>query len=114
MDGLNLKKFASDAGTLFTRAKQYTEEKFGHADKTELDAHFENLLQRADNTRQWTESILSQTESVLQPNPNMRMEDYFYQKLDKKKPTRLTNVEILGQTMIDAGNGFGPGTGYGE
>ena len=50
--------------------KQYTEEKFGHADKTELDAHFENLLQRADNTRQWTESILSQTESVLQPNPS--------------------------------------------
>ena len=50
--------------------KQYTEEKLGQAEKTELDAHFENLLQRADNTRQWTESILSQTEAVLQPNPS--------------------------------------------
>ena len=42
------------------------------------------------------------------------MEDYFYQKLDKKKPNRMTRVEILGQSMIDAGNGFGPGTGYGK
>ncbi len=49
---------------------QYTEEKLGQAEKTELDAHFENLLQRADKTKEWTERIIAQTESVLQPNPS--------------------------------------------
>ena len=51
------------------RAKQYTEEKLDQAEKTELDAHFENLLQRADSTRHWTETIVSQAECVLLPNP---------------------------------------------
>ena len=55
--------------TLFV-FKQYTEEKLGQAEKTELDAHFENLLQRADNTKLWTETILTHTEVVLQPNPS--------------------------------------------
>ena len=54
----------------FSVFRQYTEEKLGQAEKTELDAHFENLLQRADNTRHWTETILSNTEVVLQPNPS--------------------------------------------
>lgn len=49
---------------------QFTEEKLGSAEKTELDAHFENLLQRADKTKVWTEKILKQTEGVLQPNPS--------------------------------------------
>ena len=53
------------------RAKQYAEEKLDQAEKTELDAHFENLgqLHREDNTRHWTVTILSQTVCVLQPNP---------------------------------------------
>ena len=49
---------------------QFTEEKLGQAEKTELDAHFENLLQRADKTRDWTDKMLKQTEAVLQPNPS--------------------------------------------
>ncbi|XP_071457141.1 endophilin-B2 isoform X4 [Marmota flaviventris] len=65
----NMKKLASDAGIFFTRAVQFTEEKFGQAEKTELDAHFENLLARADSTKNWTERILRQTEVLLQPNP---------------------------------------------
>ncbi|XP_064233352.1 endophilin-B2 isoform X4 [Aotus nancymaae] len=65
----NMKKLASDAGIFFTRAVQFTEEKFGQAEKTELDAHFENLLARADSTKNWTEKILRQTEVLLQPNP---------------------------------------------
>ncbi|XP_060156310.1 endophilin-B2 isoform X4 [Globicephala melas] len=48
---------------------QFTEEKFGQAEKTELDAQFENLLARADSTKNWTEKILRQTEVLLQPNP---------------------------------------------
>ncbi|XP_043575646.1 endophilin-B2-like [Chiloscyllium plagiosum] len=66
----NVKKLASDAGVFFSRAVQFTEEKLGQAEKTELDAHFENLLGRADSTKNWTEKILRQTEVLLQPNPS--------------------------------------------
>ena len=55
---------------MFFLINQFTEEKLGQAEKTELDAHFENLLQRADKTRDWTDKILKQTEAVLQPNPS--------------------------------------------
>lgn len=49
---------------------QFTEEKFGQAEKTELDAHLENLLVRAETTKHWTEKIMKQTEVLLQPNPS--------------------------------------------
>ncbi|XP_008415569.1 endophilin-B2-like [Poecilia reticulata] len=65
----NVKKLASGAGLFFTRAVQYTEEKLGQAERTELDAHFENLMSRADCTKHWTEKIYRQTEYLLQPNP---------------------------------------------
>lgn len=48
-----------------------TEETFLKAEKTELDAHFENLLQRADKTEEHTKRLLSAMESYLQPNPSM-------------------------------------------
>ncbi|XP_022085412.1 endophilin-B1-like isoform X2 [Acanthaster planci] len=108
-----LKGFASDAGTFFNRTVQYTEEKLGSAEKTELDAQFENLQQRADRTKQWTERILSRTEAVLQPNPTRRMEDFLNTKLDRKMQDRETNHEAFGLTMIEAGNELGPGTQYG-
>ncbi|KAG7216749.1 hypothetical protein INR49_021146 [Caranx melampygus] len=68
----NVKRLAADAGTFLSRAVQFTEEKLGQAEKTELDAHLENLLVRAENTKQWTERIMKQTEVLLQPN---RMSD---------------------------------------
>ncbi|XP_021376184.1 endophilin-B1-like isoform X4 [Mizuhopecten yessoensis] len=114
VERFKMKKFAADAGTLFNRAVQFTEEKLGSAEKTELDAHFENLLQRADKTKLWTERVLRQTEAVLQPNPNIRMEDFFYEKLDKKKRDRNNHQEQLGNAMVDAGNDYGPGTSYGN
>ncbi|XP_078082375.1 endophilin-B2-like isoform X2 [Mustelus asterias] len=110
----NVKKLASDAGLFFTRAVQFTEEKLGQAEKTELDAHFENLLSRADSTKNWTEKILRQTEVLLQPNPSARIEEFLYEKLDRKIPSRITNGELLGQYMIDAASEFGPGTPYGS
>ncbi|XP_065106221.1 endophilin-B2b isoform X3 [Paramisgurnus dabryanus] len=110
----NVKKLASDAGVFFTRAVQYTEEKLGQAEKTELDAHLENLIARADCTKNWTEKIFRQTEVLLQPNPSARIEEFFYEKLDKKLPTRTTNAELLGQYMQDAAKDFGPGTPYGS
>ncbi|POI28646.1 hypothetical protein CIB84_007604, partial [Bambusicola thoracicus] len=92
----------------------FTEEKLGQAEKTELDAHLENLLSKAECTKQWTEKIMKQTEVLLQPNPNARIEEFFYEKLDRKAPSRMNNPELLGQYMIDAGNEFGPGTAYGN
>ncbi|XP_053247830.1 endophilin-B1 isoform X3 [Podarcis raffonei] len=110
----NVKKLAADAGTFLSRAVQFTEEKLGQAEKTELDAHLENLLCKAECTKQWTEKVMKQTEVLLQPNPNARMEEFVYEKLDRKAPSRMNNPEILGQHMIDAGNEFGPGTAYGN
>ncbi|XP_038590000.1 endophilin-B2b isoform X2 [Micropterus salmoides] len=110
----NVKKLASDAGVFFTRAVQFTEEKLGQAEKTELDPHLENLITRADGTKNWTEKILRQTEVLLQPNPSARIEEFIYDKLDKKLPSKATNAELLGQYMLEAANEFGPGTPYGS
>ncbi|XP_039582972.1 endophilin-B1 isoform X2 [Passer montanus] len=57
---------------------------------------------------------MKQTEVLLQPNPNARIEEFVYEKLDRKAPSRMNNPELLGQYMIDAGNEFGPGTAYGN
>lgn len=111
---MDFKKFASEAGTLFNRAKQFTEEMLGQAEKSELDPELDGLLTKADKTKQWTEKMLRQTESVLQPNPNVRLEEFLYEKVQGKKPTRLTENDVLGQTMIDAGLEFGAGTPYGS
>ncbi|XP_074916749.1 endophilin-B2 isoform X4 [Chelonoidis abingdonii] len=110
----NMKKLASDAGVFFSRAVQFTEEKLGQAEKTELDAHFESLLANADCTKNWTEKILHQTEVLLQPNPSVRVEEFLYEKLDRKVPSRVTNGELLAQYMVEAANDFGPGTPYGK
>lgn len=80
---------------------QLTEEKLGTSEKTELDAHFENLSERAECTKVWTEKILRNTESVLTPNPGNRAEDFIFEKIEKKKPTRLSNIEYMGLDMIE-------------
>lgn len=106
-------KITSDATTMFSRAKQFTEEKLGNAEKTEFDANFENLQMRYEKTKLWTEKLKAHTETVLQPNPKTRMEDFVYSKLDRKPPGRLNNAEQLGLIMTQAGQDFGPGTSYG-
>lgn len=90
-----------------------TEEKLGASEKTELDAHFEHLAERSDATKQWTERILSNTQAVLTPDIGNRVEDFLFDKIEKKKPSRLSNLEYLGISMIEAGNDFGAGTAYG-
>ncbi|XP_073704452.1 endophilin-B1b isoform X1 [Garra rufa] len=110
----NVRRLAADAGTFLSRAVQFTEERFGQAEKTELDAHLETLLSRAESTKHWTEKVMKQTEVLLQPNPNVRMEEFLYEMLDKKVPTRANNHELLGECMIDSGHEFGPGTAYGS
>uniref|UniRef100_H3DNQ7 Endophilin-B1 n=1 Tax=Tetraodon nigroviridis TaxID=99883 RepID=H3DNQ7_TETNG len=111
----NVKRLAADAGTFLSRAVQFTEEKFGQAERTELDAHLENLLVRAESTKVWTERIMKQTEVLLQPNPtDVRLEEFVYEKLEKKAPTRMNNHELLGQALMDSGSECGPGTAYGN
>uniref|UniRef100_A0A674AFG8 Endophilin-B1 n=1 Tax=Salmo trutta TaxID=8032 RepID=A0A674AFG8_SALTR len=96
------------------RVQSFTGEKFGQVEKTELDAHFENLLSRADSTKNWTEKIFRQTEVLLQPNPSSRIEEFLYEKLDRTVPSRPNNEELLGHYMQDAAKDFGPGTPYGS
>lgn len=57
---------------------QFTEEKLGQAEKTELDAHLENLLSKAECTKLWTEKIMKQTEVLLQPNPSKESFRFFF------------------------------------
>ncbi|GIY29321.1 endophilin-B1 [Caerostris darwini] len=109
----SIKGLAAEAATAFTRAVQYTEEKLGTSEKTELDAHYDGLALRADRTKHWTERLVSRTDAILQPNPNTRVEDYFFEKLDKKRE-HPSNLDILGQDMIDAGADIGSGTPYGS
>uniref|UniRef100_A0A8B9GUZ6 Endophilin-B1 n=1 Tax=Astyanax mexicanus TaxID=7994 RepID=A0A8B9GUZ6_ASTMX len=109
-----LRQLEQKPGADFTVSVCYTEEKLGQAEKTELDAHFESLLARADCTKNWTEKIYRQTEVLLQPNPSARIEEFLYEKLDRKLPYRATNGEILGQYMLEAAKEFGPGTPYGS
>ncbi|XP_068506204.1 endophilin-B2-like isoform X3 [Syngnathus scovelli] len=110
----NVKRLAMGAGLLFTRAVQFTGEKLGQVEKTELDAHYENLMIRADYTKNWTEKIYRQTVVLLQPNPSARIEEFLYEKFDREVPSRVTNGELLGHYMQDAANEFGPDTPYGS
>ncbi|PAV71924.1 hypothetical protein WR25_21503 isoform Q [Diploscapter pachys] len=112
----SFKKIASEAGGFFSRAKQLTEETFLKAERTELDANFEQLLQRADKTEEHTRRLLSCIESYLQPNPTVRMEEVFYEKLELKKDGggRMNNLESLAQAMNDASEEFGTSTPYGS
>ncbi|KYO19651.1 endophilin-B1 isoform A [Alligator mississippiensis] len=48
----------------------------------------------------------------LDMGQDARIEEFVYEKLDRKAPSRMNNPELLGQYMIDAGNEFGPGTAY--
>nr|XP_053651673.1 endophilin-B2-like [Cherax quadricarinatus] len=93
---------------------QYTEEKIGSAEKTELDGHFESLSHQADSARHWTEKMLVGAESVLIPNPGNRVEDMIFEKIEKRRPNRLSNLEYFGLDMVQAGNDFGSGTAYGS
>ncbi|XP_035726785.1 endophilin-B1-like isoform X4 [Vespa mandarinia] len=110
----NVKKLVKDAGAVLSRVVQLTEETLGTSEKTELDAHLEHLAERANATKTWTEKVLSNMEAVLTPNPGNRIEDFFYEKIDIKKPNRLSNLEYVGIDMIEAGNHFGSGIAYGS
>lgn len=95
---------------------KFTEERLGHSERTELDGYFENLLTRAEQIKSWTEKIVASAESVLQPNPGQRVEDYLIEKLAvaEKRKERLRNLEWLGNSMVMAGQELTPGDVYGS
>lgn len=43
-----------------------------------------------------------------------RVEEFLYEKLDRKIPSRVTNGELLGQYMTEAASDFGASSPYGE
>merc|ERR1719402_1657289 len=67
-----------EASVVFNRAKQYTEEKLGKAERTELDPHFLMLEKKTDNTKSYTERLVKDTDAVLVPNPAARAESLFF------------------------------------
>lgn len=46
--------------------------------------------------------------------PGARIEEFIYDKLEKKLPSKTTNAELLGQYMLEAASEFGPATPYGQ
>lgn len=60
--------------------------------------------------------MVTSAESVLQPNPSTRVEDYLIEKLAvaEKRKERLRNLEWLGSNMVAAGQDLTPGDTYGN
>ncbi|XP_017837557.1 endophilin-B1 isoform X6 [Drosophila busckii] len=114
LPNFNMKNLVKEAGSTISRVVQLTEEKLGTTERTEYDLHFQSLAERADVTKSWTEKIVRDTESVLIPNPQNRVEDFIFEKIDKSKPKRLSNLEHLALNMIEAGGDFGQDMPYGQ
>ncbi|XP_032402497.1 endophilin-B1-like [Xiphophorus hellerii] len=110
---MDLTRLAVDAGQFINRAVQYTGESLGQAEKTELDSGLEELLAQADATKTWTDSIISQTEVLLQPSLGARLEDRLYEHLEWSAPPRPHAHELLGDQMTQAGLEIGSNTPYG-
>lgn len=109
----NFKKSFAGASSLFNRAKQFTEEKLGNAEKTTYDTTTETLIHRSEMTKNLTERIITNTTNVLQPNPNERLEDFVLSKLDRKVP-KPNNLEILGHCLVEASHEIGNLHPYGN
>ncbi|XP_020800221.1 endophilin-B1 isoform X1 [Drosophila serrata] len=114
LPNFNVKNLVKEAGSTISRVVQLTEEKLGTTERTEYDLHFQNLAERADVTKTWTEKLVRDTESVLIPNPQNRVEDFIFEKIEKSKPKRLSNLEHLALDMIAAGGDFGQDLPYGQ
>lgn len=111
----NFKKGFAVTSSLFNRAKQFTGEKLGGAEKTTYDVNLEALIRRSDSTKHLTEKLVANTTTVLQPNPNERFEDLVLTRIDKDRGHKIkpNNLELLGHCMVDASNEIGYGYPYG-
>lgn len=68
------------------------------------------------NGSQWclSRAINKKPSLMFSPVAGARIEEFLYEKLDRKAPSRITNAELLGQYMQDAGKEFDLGAPYGE
>ncbi|PSN29909.1 Endophilin-B1 [Blattella germanica] len=71
--------------------------------KPEMDFNMKKLVREAG-------TALSRVVQLTEE----KVEDFLFEKIEKKRPNRLSNLEYLGLDMIEAGNEFGPGTAYGS
>ena len=74
---------------------KWTGESLGASEKTIYDVGMEALIKRSDSTKNLTEKIINNTEAVLQPNPQERLEDFLLTKLDRRV-SKPNNLELLG------------------
>eukprot|EP00118_Oscarella_pearsei_P001046 m.6451 g.6451 ORF g.6451 m.6451 type:complete len:337 (+) comp15924_c0_seq2:69-1079(+) len=101
----------------FARAKQYTQEKIGSAEKTQYDVSFENLVLQANRTKEWTEKVVKGIEDILLPDSKFHFKDFFYDKLTvrgNKTVSRPTAATVFGQVLLDAGHDLGPESPFGS
>ena len=129
MEGLSIdvKKFATDATTFFNRARQYTEEQLGQGkndifnwminylknfiiilsgEKTQMSPDVEALWKEFEITNGNIMKIKEAVETLLQPNPNLRMEKFVLSKIDTGnqlgRPQDQSPYENLGKTLSAA------------
>ncbi|CAN0351742.1 unnamed protein product [Lampetra planeri] len=112
----NVRRMVSDAGTLITRAVQMSsgERPPESTEGGEDGAEMAEMVERVEVTRRRSEGLVHHVQALLQPNPNIRMEEFLLGKLDRKAPARPTALEQLGQAMTEAANDLGPATAYGR
>ncbi|XP_032832241.1 endophilin-B1-like [Petromyzon marinus] len=112
----NVRRMVSDAGTLITRAVQMGsgERPPEPVERGEDGAVMAQMMERVEVTRRRSEGLVHHAQALLQPNPNLRLEEFFLGKLDRKAPARATALEQLGQAMTEAANDLGPATAYGR
>uniref|UniRef100_A0A1W7RAL7 Endophilin-B1 n=1 Tax=Hadrurus spadix TaxID=141984 RepID=A0A1W7RAL7_9SCOR len=108
------KKLTNNFTGVFTRAKQYTQEVLGTSEKTALDKSFEELVEKCEKTRISTEKILDKVETILQPNPNVRAEEFLLEKMEKKGQNRKSSFDILSEEFIEAASDLGIDLPYGN
>ncbi|CAH8825258.1 unnamed protein product [Trichobilharzia szidati] len=106
---MDFQTFQTNANNFFGRVIQMTEEAFSIAERTPLDAALDELIKEGEKRRKWAESLIEQTENMIQPNPAQRVEDLILKNMDRKK-IRISAGEQLGDSMNNIGDLLGART----
>ncbi|KJE93228.1 endophilin-B1 [Capsaspora owczarzaki ATCC 30864] len=106
-------RFAGLASKTFSRAMQFSQEKMGSAEKTEMDFRFQHLSERADKTKLATDRLIKAVEVYLEPSTGARIQNVVKSKLNHPRTPKETVLEKLGSTMVEAGESLGSDEQYG-
>lgn len=100
-----------------------TGEKLGQCEKTELDGHFEELINRAEQINRWNEKIAELAEMLANSSSSnvtsqSKLEEFFIEKLatkvQEKRTERLSNLEWFGHNLLATGQDLTFGDTYGS